>query len=427
MKTKLLIIAFAFLQLGYSQQRTCGMQEHMERQMFNPMLKKQYEERQAKFEVEYQKLLNKQTERNGNEVANTNVIITIPVAVHFPSVSNATPEATKALYRNFAQTQIDVINADYNATNSDISNWSAASSFYPGVNVGDLDLNFVIATQNHPAGTGLVNGIKAITFGTDFLANADSDATWAGYMNFVIRDLGTGLLGYSPLAGSPGAGETVVMNTWCYGTGSGVPSTAYVPAAPFNLGRTVTHELGHFFNLDHTFASTSCSPAGASCTTEGDRVCDTPRVTAETYNCPANGSVNACGTLKSLTMNYMDYVDDPCMYMFTAGQATRALAYINTIVSEFKPNVLNTEGFTNSSFIIYPNPNKGIFNIQFNDVVTDFNVEVFDVTGKMVFVNQYSQNTDLIKEIKLDNINGGVYFMNIKTDSGLVTKKIIIE
>jgi hypothetical protein len=425
MKTKLLLLLLVVFQMSFGQQRSCGMQAHMDQMMFNPVLKKQHEERQAKFEVEYQKLLNQQSSRNS--LLSPNVIITIPVAVHFPSISNATPEATKVLYRNFAQTQIDIITNDYNATNADISNWTAASAFYPGVNVGDLDLNFVIATQNHPAGTGLTNGTLAVTFGTDFLGGADNDTTWAGYMNFVVRDLGAGLLGYSPLGGSPAGGATVVMNTWCYGAGTGVPGTAYVPAAPFNLGRTVTHELGHFFNLDHTFASTSCNPANANCATEGDKVCDTPRLTTETYNCPANGSVNACGTLKSLTMNYMDYVDDACMYMFTAGQATRALAYINTIVGEFKPNVLNSDGFSNSIFSVYPNPNNGTFNIQFKSIVTDFNVEVFDVTGKVIYNNQFNQNSDLVKEIKLNQISKGVYFMNIKTNEGLITKKIIIE
>ena len=417
MKTKLLLLLLVVFQISFGQQRTCGMQEHMDQMMFNPVLKKQYEERQAKFEVELQKLIAQKASKNS--LLSPTATIYIPVAIHFPSVSNATLEATKVLYRNFAQTQIDVINADYNASNSDLSNWASASAFYPGVNIGDLDVQFVVASQNHPAGTGLVNGVKAITFGTDFLGGADSDATWSGYMNFVIRDLGSGLLGYSPLAGSPAAGQTVVMNTWCYGTGSGVPSTAYVPAAPFHLGRTVTHELGHFFNLDHTFASTS---------TEGDRVCDTPRLTTESYNCPAPGSVNACASLKSLTMNYMDYVDDACMYMFTAGQATRSLAYINTILSEFKPNVLGTTTYLASNFSFYPNPSNGTFNLQFKEVVSDFNVEIFDVTGKVVYTNEFYQNSDLVKEIKVQKeISKGIYFMNIKTNEGLVTKKIIIE
>ncbi|OGS80559.1 MAG: hypothetical protein A3G95_05790 [Flavobacteria bacterium RIFCSPLOWO2_12_FULL_31_7] len=423
MKTKLLLLLFV-VSFSFGQQRTCGMQEHMDKIMFNPVLKKQYEERQAKFEVELQKLMTQQASKNA--LLSPSATITIPVAVHFPSVSNSSSAATKTCFRNFAQTQIDVINADYNATNSDLSNWAAASAFYPGVNIGDLDVQFVIATQNHPAGTGIANGTAAVTFGTDFLGGADSDATWAGYMNFVIRDEGSSILGYSPLAGSPAAGETVVMNTFCFGTGSGCPG--YEPNPNFNLGRTVTHELGHFFNLDHTFASTSCSPAGASCTTEGDRVCDTPRVTNETYGCPANGSIAACGTLKSLTMNYMDYVNDPCMYMFTAGQATRALAYINTILSEFKADVLSNTSFLASNFSFYPNPNNGTFNLQFKEVVSDFNVEIFDITGKVVYINEFYQNSDLVKEIKIqDEISKGIYFMNIKTNEGLITKKIIIE
>ena len=426
MNTKLLTLLSLFSLLSFGQQRTCGMQEHMKQMMFNPVLKKQYEERQAKFEVEYQKLLDNQT--SNNRLLSPNVTITIPVAIHFPSVTNATSEATKVLYRNFAQTQIDVINADYNATNSDLSNWTSASAFYPGVNIGNLDVQFVVATQNHPAGTGLINGVKAVTFGTDFLSGADSDATWSGYMNFVIRDLGAGLLGYSPLAGSPAAGQTVVMNTFCYGTGSGVPGTAYIPAAPFHLGRTVTHELGHFFNLDHTFKSATASATNCG-GQDQDGIADTPKQAASTYGCIAAGSKNACvSPQKVLSMNYMDYSDDACMYMFTAGQATKALAYINTIVGEFKPNVLGNTSFLSSNFSIYPNPNNGTFNIQLKGIVSDFEINIFDVTGKSIYSEAFYQNSDLVKEIRIqDKISNGMYFINIKTNEGLVTKKIIIE
>lgn len=424
MKTKLLLLFFVVSQISFGQQRTCGMQEHMDKIMFNPVLKKQYEERQAKFEVEYQKLLNKKTLENN--LLSPNATIYIPVAVHFPEVSNASDAATKICFRNLAQTQIDVINADYNATNSDLSNWTVASAFYPGVNVGDLDVQFVIATQNHPAGTGIANGAVAVTFGTDFLGGVDSDTTWSGYMNFVIRDEGTSILGYSPLAGSPAAGNTVVMNTICYGTGPGC--TGYVPQSPYHLGRTVTHELGHFFNLNHTFKSSN--PNATSCSgQDSDGVADTPKQAACTFGCIAAGSKSACvSPQKVLSMNYMDYSDDSCMYMFTAGQATRALAYINTILSEFKPNVLSNTSFLESNFAFYPNPNKGTFNLQFKEVVSDFNVEIFDVTGKMVYINEFYQNSDLVKEIKIqDEISKGIYFMNIKTNDGLITKKIIIE
>ncbi|WP_158626875.1 zinc-dependent metalloprotease [Flavobacterium sp. GT3R68] len=421
MKLNLLIL-FSLLSVSvFAQHRTCGKDAKMQQIMSDPIARQQYLERQSKFEIEYQKLLNQQatTERSPQAT------ITIPVAVHFPSVSNASSVTIKDCFRALAQTQIDVINADYNASNTDISNWPAASAFYPGVNTGNLNVQFVIATQNHPAGTGLVNGDKAVTFGTDFLGGADSDATWAGYMNFVVRDEGASILGYSPLAGSPAAGQTVVMNTFCFGTGSGC--TGYQPQAPFNLGRTVTHELGHFFNLDHTFGG-SCSPAGTSCTTQGDKICDTPRVTNESYGCPAAGSVNACASLKSLTMNYMDYVDDPCMYMFTQGQATRALAYINSIIAEFKPNtLLSTNTASLSKFAIYPNPNKGSFTIQFADLVSNYSVKVCDQTGRIVFENEFTNNSNLSEKFNLNETAAGIYFVTVKADNTVTTKKIIIE
>lgn len=424
MKTKLLLLLFV-VTISFGQQRTCGMQDHMYKIMFNPVLKKQYEERQAKFEVEYQKLLNNPTSRN--RLLSPNATIIIPVAIHFPSVSGATLEATKVLYRNFAQTQIDVINADFNATNSDLSNWITASAFYSGVIVGNLDVQFVIATQNHPAGTGLVNGIKAITFGTNFLANADSDPTWAGYMNFVIRDLGSNLLGYSPLSGSPAAGQTVVMNTWCYGTGSGVPGTPYVPAVPFNLGRTVTHELGHFFNLNHTFKSATSSATNCS-GADADGIADTPKQAAATYGCIAAGSRNACvSPQKVLSMNYMDYSDDACMYMFTAGQATRMLAWYNTISSQLLTNVLANNDFVKNNFSIAPNPNKGIFSIQLSEAIDNYTVVIMDALGREIFNAEYNQTSDLVQNIQLDNALSGMYFVTIQSKGAQITKKIIIE
>ncbi len=204
---------------------------------------------------------------------------------------------------------------------------------------------------------------------------------------------------------------------------SGAGCTGFVPGAPYNLGRTVTHELGHFFNLNHTFGDNT------SCGSDDDDIADTPQVAAPSFGCPANGSVPDCsGGESALTMNYMDYTNDACMYMFTEGQKNVALAYINTILPDFKNNVLASDSFLNSNFSFYPNPSKGTFNLQFKEVVTDFNVEIFDVTGKMVYINEFYQNSDLVKEIKIqEEISKGIYFMNIKTNDGLITKKIIIE
>ncbi len=420
MKLKLLL-ALLLAQMSFSQHRTCGMEQKMQLIMSNPVLKQQFLERQANFEMEYQRLLND----SSNKVASLLAQIKIPVAVHYPSVPNTTSQAEKDCLIALAQSQIDIINADYNAANSDLSNWTGGvSTQYPGVNVGNMGVLFQIATQNHPAGTGLINGMVAVTFGTDFLAGADNDTTWAGYMNFVVRDEGNTILGYSPLGGMPSSGATVVMNTFCFGSGTGCSTSGYVPSAPFNLGRTVTHELGHFFNLNHTFDGCTTS---ANCATSGDKVCDTPPANAETYNCPAPGSVIQCSGAKVLTMNYMDYVDDPCMYMFTNGQATRMLAYYNTIKTQYSTNVLGVDGLVKNNFSIYPNPNKGSFTIQFDTEIDNCSIQIIDMLGRTVYNQNFNVVSNQQQDIELNSTSIGIFFVKIKNGSSISVQKMIIE
>lgn len=414
MKIKLLF-ALLILQFSFAQQRTCGMQEKLNQLMDNPLQNAAYLYDQSQFQIELDKLESSNLQRTA---ANPQATIRIPVAVHFPSSANASA-AVKTCLRAFAQTQVNVLNADYNGANSDITNWASASSFYPGTNTGSIDVEFVLATQNHPAGTGIANGVVAVTFGTDYLNGSDSDATWAGYMNLVCRNIPGGTLGYSPLGGHPGNGESVVIDNNSFSSGSGC--TGYIPSAPYNLGRTLTHELGHFFNLDHTFAG--CD--GSNCAVSGDRVCDTPPTNSEYFDCVAPGSVSTtCGSTPQLTMNYMDYVEDSCMYMFTAGQATRMTAWYNYIANEFRTNALLSNNEINPiTFSVYPNPSKGIVNIQFSNVVSDFSVEVYDSLGRPV---NYSQDS-LNKTINLTGVSNGVYFVSIKTENSQVTKKILVD
>lgn len=422
MKLRLLFLLLVF-QMSFAQNRTCGMREYMQTIMNDPAQKAAYLEQQSKFQVELEKL-------STSTYKNVNTLIRIPVAVHFSALPTTTNAATKACFKSLAQSQIDVLNADYNGTNPDIANFDNDAPFYTSTNTatGNLQVQFVLATQNHPTGTGLVNGDPAVTFGTDFLGSSNTDTTWAGYLNLVCRNAGNGILGYSPLGGSPGAGKTVVISKASFGSGAGC--TGYVPEAPYDLGRTLTHELGHFFNLDHTFAG--CGEANCAVynvdNPDGDGVCDTPSIDTESYNCPAAGDVPGCiSGQAALTMNFMDYVNDACMYMFSAGQAARMLAWYNTIASQFKTNVLANEEFLQNQFSLYPNPNKGAFTIEFKDLVNSYSVEVFDLTGKIIYGNNYDQSANLIQTITLDKPASGVYFINIKSDKGLVTKKLIIE
>ncbi|WP_353085034.1 zinc-dependent metalloprotease [Flavobacterium sp.] len=423
MKIKL-ILAFFIFKLGFAQHRTCGMEQQMQRIMADPQLKEQYLDLQQQFENELQRL------SNSNESKSTAATIRIPVAVHYPSVvASATNASLRSCLILLAQKQVAILNADYNATNSDLSNWVNDQDFYPDTNYGNMNVVFEIATLNHPTGTGLgfpTNGNPAITFGTDFLSNADTDSTWAGYCNLVVRNLTSGILGYSPLGGSPSSGMTVVIDNNSFSTSlSGSPSAClgYVPSPPFNLGRTLTHELGHFFNLDHTFKA--CD--GSNCATSGDKVCDTPSADTPYYNCDPSGSVSTnCGTTQ-LTMNYMDYVEDSCMYMFTQGQVNRMTAWSNIIGSQLNMNTLANNEFINTNFSIVPNPSKGIFSIQLKEQIGNYSVSIIDSLGREIYNMDFNQNSDLIQSIQIDNALSGLYFVTIKSNGATLTKKILVK
>ena len=91
--------------------------------------------------------------------------------------------------------------------------------------------------------------------------------------------------------------------------------TTGTASAPFNKGRTATHEVGHYFNLRHIWGDRRCGT---------DQVGDTPAHTGANYGCPAAGIRSSCsGRPVMMTMNYMDYTDDACMYMFSVGQVNR--------------------------------------------------------------------------------------------------------
>jgi hypothetical protein len=132
----------------------------------------------------------------------------------------------------------------------------------------------------------------------------------AKYLNLRVCNLGGGLLGYAQFPGGPPATDGVVILSTAFGT----TGTA---AAPFNLGRTAVHEVGHYFNLHHIWGDTNdCSGT--------DYVTDTPNAQVPNYGKPTFPHVSCNnGPNGDMFVNYMNYVDDDTMVIFTPGQATR--------------------------------------------------------------------------------------------------------
>jgi hypothetical protein len=307
-----------------AQDEKCGMEAHMHEMMQDPEFARQWEIDQAKFRSAVAQSINYRQNRGAMDP------IVVPVAVHFPGGM----ESDRACLEALAQNQVDIVNSDFTATNADANLWGAASAFYPGVVHGAANIQFCIATQDHPAGTDedLVEGGPAVTIGYDFGGGNDADPAWAGYLNFLVKPIGGGVPGYSPHGGNLNAGSSIVLNTYAFGSGAGCSDSGIVPVANFNLGRSATHELGHFFNLSHTFQGDSCSG--------DDGIADTPNIDGNTFGCPPAGSVPGCEPGEfALTMNYMDYTDDNCMYMFTQGQIDVVEEWLLILEAQFKPNV----------------------------------------------------------------------------------------
>ena len=127
----------------------------------------------------------------------------------------------------------------------------------------------------------------------------------SSYLNIWVCNLGSGLLGYAQFPGGNPATDGVVCDYAYFGT---IGTATF----PFDEGRTCTHEVGHYLNLRHIWGDGGCSV--------DDFVSDTPTSDGPNYGC-ALGHVS-CGST-DMVQNYMDYSDDGCMNLYTAGQAAR--------------------------------------------------------------------------------------------------------
>ena len=224
------------------------------------------------------------------------------------------PVVVNVLYKTSAQnisdaqiqSQITVLNNDFKALNSDYNN---TPSLFQPLRSGNFGIQFVLETVNRKATTktswSTNNAMKYTSQGG---LNATSPTT---KLNIWVCNMGNGILGYAQFPGGSSATDGVVIDDNAFGTVGTVTS-------PYNKGRTATHEVGHWLNLRHIWGDATCG---------SDLVSDTPQHNTSNYGCPSYPHYSTCtGTPVEMTMNYMDYTDDACMYMFTTGQKTRAMA-----------------------------------------------------------------------------------------------------
>ena len=334
--------------------------------------------------------------------------IIIPVAVHI-------------VWNNVAQnisdaqvlSQIDVLNKDFNGQNADRSKVPAYFSSL----AADCGILFVL-TKKDPQGrpsNGIVrkqtslavfnfdDKVKSAATGGDDAWDADH------YLNIWVCNLVGGISGYASAPGCPAEKDGVVIGTGVFGTLN--------MNGPFNRGRTAVHEIGHWLNLRHIWGDASCGD---------DKVDDTPPQKAANRGC-TTGEKFSCGETAhgDMYMNFMDFSDDACMYMFTKGQRQRmrvlfetggprnSLLYSNALMGEGLPvqDSLPADGEAGLEILLYPNPASNSITLQFqNNNSLSHQIYICNHLGQVI---QSTRAVSKQQQLDISTLPPGLYFIRI--------------
>ena len=300
-------------------QERCGTESHTKNMMSN----------NANYAIAREKV-NAQTEKWIKNQPNHSkkTIITIPVVVHVVWKTNQ-----ENISNTQIGSQIEILNTDFGRTNIDVIN---TPSVWEGI-AADCKIQFCLA-ETDPNGNTTTGITRTETNVSQFsLLGGPSveDASDGGvdawpnddYLNIWVCNLGDGLLGYASQPSNwISDNDGVVINFLNFGL-SGNSN------APYHKGRTATHEVGHWLNLEHTWGNSNCGD---------DNVNDTPEQEQDNYGCPSFPKLSSCpgtGANGEMFMNYMDYTNDACMNLFTTGQKDRMISAINLYRSNMVTNI----------------------------------------------------------------------------------------
>lgn len=376
----------------------------------NPILQKQFED-----------VAKEISDRNEITKRRTQVVVTIPVVVHVIHSNEAIGTGTNISDAQI-QSQIDALNEDFRLMNAD--SLMPSHPFWPYT--ADVQIEFCLARQT-PGGqpsTGIERLFGGLDWTMDDCNNILKPQTiWdaSRFLNLWSVDWGgsnENLLGYAQFPGGPASTDGVVIGYKYFG------STGTV-TAPFDYGRTATHEIGHWFGLFHIWGDNVCGD---------DLISDTPPQERDNSNCPSfpHNAFNSCGSDANgeMYMNYMDYVNDRCMVMFTYEQAVRmnstlygprASLLTSNGCSAPNPGITENEIF-GQKISLYPNPTAGNLKVSVKDNSAEpINIALTDLSGRTIkhFILESAQESI---DLDLSEISAGVYLLQFQ-QKGLVTIK----
>jgi len=316
MPTLVLLLALIFLVpfISPGQQRCPVVPTEQESKIFEDWLRQKMEAKRLLFKT-YEALSTAQE------------VYTIPVVVHVIHNGEAQGDGTNISNAQIFS-QIDVLNEDFRRLNADTIN---TPSIFQSV-VADAEIQFELAKRD-PEGLP-TNGIVRVQgsqaewdFGDEDDLKAQSYWPANDYLNMWVANLKSPLLGFAtfPISDLQGLENEFTNNELLDGVvtghrffGSIDKGDFEVLASPFNLGRTTTHEVGHFLGLRHVWGDGGCGL---------DDFCDdTPRAEDEHISCPTTDLIT-CGS-RDMYENYLDFTEDSCMNIFTFCQRGRMRAVL---------------------------------------------------------------------------------------------------
>ena len=399
-----------------AQSNKCATMQILEQKMKNdPSIQL----RMQQSEIETQKWIS--ANRNTKKAQ---ILLSIPVVVHV-LYNNAAQNISTAQI----QSQIDILNDDFGLMNSDSLDdthpfWEFA---------GDSEIEFCLASRD-PNGNVTSGITRTFTDSLSFIGEGNEKFTSTGgidnwdpteYLNIWVCDLSGsgGTLGYatfpSDLVATPDEDGVVISYTAFGDIGTAT--------APNDLGRTGTHEVGHWLNLRHIWGDATCGD---------DFVADTEIAESENFNCPTfpHNASSTCGSGVDgeMYMNYMDYVDDYCMVMFTLDQGTRMQSALNGDRAELltslgcdSPLAINEVSLENT-FSIYPNPSNGDFIINAQLTKNEnISIGLYNLLGAKI--QQFDNVSSYPFQMSLKDVPNGSYFITFNSSNNVVTKKIFIS
>ncbi|HXC05205.1 MAG TPA: zinc-dependent metalloprotease, partial [Bacteroidia bacterium] len=242
------------------------------------------------------------------------------------------------------------------------------------------------------------------------------------YLNIWVCNLGTGILGYTQMPGAgPPSRDGCVINCIAVGkTGA---------TAPYNLGRTVTHEVGHWFNLLHTWGDDYGACSGT------DQVTDTPNEADANYSSypPFTVKTDSCTPAAPgfIWQDYLDYTDDLGMCMFTEGQVQRMQACLHGARDSILSSpALGPAGISNLNLNnllrVFPSPTAGIVYVQGMISQEKVWIKLYTLTGQQLSAFT-PEHTDSPITLNLGDFPDGMYLLEVSTPAQKTVRKIVIR